>query len=61
MATKRALWLIGACTGPARRSSRRGDALLDLWVEHYDKLDEPGRQLLRIKPVHFLDVDAAGA
>lgn len=44
----------------ARRSARRitlidGSALLDLWVEHYDRIDEDGRQLLPIKPVHFLD------
>lgn len=47
----------------ARRSSRRitlidGEGLLDLWVEHYDKLDQEGRGLLPIKPVHFLDLDA---
>lgn len=44
----------------ARRSSRRitlidGNALFDLWVEHFDRIDEEGRQLLPIKPVHFLD------
>jgi len=48
----------------ARRSSRRitlidGEGLLDLWVEHYERLDEEGRELLPIKPVHFLDLDAA--
>lgn len=47
----------------ARRTPRRltlldGDALLDLWVEHYGNLEEPGRQLLPIRPVHFLDLDA---
>jgi restriction system protein len=47
----------------ARRASRRitlidGDAFLDLWVEHYDRVDEDGRQLLPIKPVYFLDLEA---
>jgi restriction system protein len=46
----------------ARRASRRitlidGDAFLDLWVEHYDRVDEEGKQLLPIKPVYFLDID----
>jgi restriction system protein len=50
----------------ARRSSRRitlidGERLLDLWVDHYNALDEEGRDLLPIRPVHFLDLDAAGA
>ncbi|MBA2256756.1 MAG: restriction endonuclease [Thermoleophilaceae bacterium] len=50
----------------ARRTSRRitlidGDALLDLWVLHYERIKEEGRQLLPIKPVHFLDLDAASA
>jgi restriction system protein len=50
----------------ARRSSRRitlidGDTLLNLCVEHYDKLDEDGRQMIPIKPVYFLDLDTAGA
>jgi restriction system protein len=49
----------------ARETSRRvtlidGEGLLDLWVEHYPKLDEDGRQLLPVKPVHFLDRDALG-
>lgn len=49
----------------ARRSSRRitlidGEALLDLWVGNYNRLDEEARALLPIKPVHFLDIDAAG-
>ncbi len=48
----------------ARRSSRRitlidGEGLLDLWVEHYRELDEEARELLPIKPVYFLDLDAA--
>ena len=47
----------------ARRASRRitlidGDGFLDLWVEHYDRVDEDGRQLLPIKPVYFLDLEA---
>lgn len=46
----------------ARRSSRRitlidGETLLDLWVEHYDRIDEDGRNLLSVKPVYFLDLD----
>jgi restriction system protein len=50
----------------ARRSSRRitlidGEGLLDLWVEHYKRLDEEAHNLLPIKPVYFLDLDAAGA
>ena len=50
----------------ARRSSRRitlidGEAFLDLWVEHYGRVDEEGRGLLPIKPVHFLDVDVVGS
>lgn len=48
----------------ARRASRRitlldGDALLDLWVDHWKQLDEEGRQLLPIKPVWFLDIEAS--
>lgn len=44
----------------SRSNSRRitlidGDGLLDLWIEHYDDLDEDGRELLRLKPVFFLD------
>jgi len=47
----------------ARRSSRRitlidGGGLVDLWVLHYHKVDDEGRQLLPIKPVHFLDLEA---
>ena len=48
----------------ARRSSRRitlvdGEGLLDLWVEHYDRVDQAGRELLPIRPVYFLDVVAS--
>ncbi|MDP8908126.1 MAG: Mrr restriction system protein, partial [Chloroflexota bacterium] len=47
----------------ARRSSRRitlidGEGLLKLWVEHYERVDQEGRDLLPIKPVHFLDLDS---
>jgi restriction system protein len=50
----------------ARRSSRRitlidGGGLLDLWVEHYERVDQEGRDLLPIKPVFFLDVDAVAS
>lgn len=49
----------------ARRSSRRitlidGEGLLKLWVEHYGNVDQQGRDLLPIKPVHFLDLDSVG-
>jgi restriction system protein len=30
------------------------EQLFDLWLEHYAKVDEPDRQLLPLKPVHFL-------
>ena len=36
-----------------------GEGLLDLWVKYYDKVDEDGRQMLPIKPVHFLDLEAS--
>ncbi len=50
----------------ARRTSRRvtlidGEALLRLWVEHFKKINEEGRQLLPIKAVHYLDPDALTA
>jgi restriction system protein len=35
-----------------------GDSFLKLWVTHYESLDEAGRQLLPLRPVYFLDVDA---
>lgn len=46
----------------SRRSSRRitlidGDQLFDLWVEHYDELEDDGQQLLPVKPIYFLDSD----
>jgi restriction system protein len=28
--------------------------LFDLWVEHYDRIPEPQRRLLTLKPVHYL-------
>ena len=28
--------------------------LFDLWVEHYKKIDEPGRALLLLRPVYYL-------
>lgn len=48
----------------SRRSSRRitlvdGDGLLDLWIEHYENLDETGKALLPLKPVYFLDAATA--
>ena len=49
----------------ARRTSRRitlidGEGLLDLWVEHYNRIAQQGRELLPIKPVYFLDVEVSG-
>ncbi|MCW2983117.1 MAG: restriction endonuclease [Conexibacter sp.] len=43
----------------ARGDQRRlilidGPRLLRLWIEYYDKLDEEGRNLLRLKPIHYL-------
>jgi len=32
----------------------RLERLFDLWVEHYDKLTEAEKQLLPLKPVHYL-------
>jgi restriction system protein len=38
-----------------RRISLVGlERLFDLWVEHYDRIPEEGRQLLPLKPVYFL-------
>jgi restriction system protein len=31
------------------------DRLFELWVEHYDRIPEIERQLLPLRPVHFLD------
>jgi restriction system protein len=30
------------------------DKLFDLWVEHYDKLDDAARRKLPLQPIHFL-------
>lgn len=30
------------------------DTLFDLWVEHYDKLDDRARRRLPLRPIHFL-------
>ena len=30
------------------------EALFDLWVEHYDKLSDPARRRLPLKPIHFI-------
>jgi restriction system protein len=30
------------------------DDLIDLWVKHYDKISESSRQLLPLKPIHYL-------
>jgi len=29
--------------------------LVDLWIEHYDKIPESNRRLLPLRPVYFLD------
>jgi len=47
----------------ARRSSRRitlidGEALFNLWIEHYDRVDQEGRDLLPVRPVYFLDLES---
>lgn len=31
--------------------------LYDLWVEHYEDIDEQGRRLLPLRPVHYLDLN----
>jgi len=50
-------------TADARREARHGavhiemldlERLIDLWIEHYEKLSEEDRSLLRLVPVHFL-------
>ena len=33
-----------------------GNALVELWIEHYAKVSEEGRLLLRMRPVYFLDL-----
>ena len=38
-----------------RRNSLIGaDELIDLWVEHYDRIPESSRQLLPLKPIYYL-------
>ena len=37
-----------------------GDGLLDRWIAHYADVDEEGKELLPIKPVYFLDLNAVG-
>jgi restriction system protein len=34
--------------------------LLDLWIEHYDRVPREAQALLPLKAVHYLAVDAAG-
>ena len=31
--------------------------LFDLWVTHYERIAEPDRLLLPLKPVHFLALE----
>jgi restriction system protein len=31
-----------------------GSQLVELWVQHYDRIPEDGRQILRLSPVYFL-------
>ena len=59
---------LGGFTSDAESSSRRtsrrltlidGDNFLDLWVEHYRRVDQEGRELLPVKPVYFLDLDSS--
>ena len=33
------------------------ERLMDLWIEHYDKLEETARQLLPLKPIWYLSPD----
>ena len=32
--------------------------LVDLWVEHYEKIADPDKQLLPLKPVYYLATSA---
>jgi restriction system protein len=36
-----------------------GPTLIDLWIEHYEKIDEEGQQLFPLRAVHFLDKSKA--
>jgi len=39
----------------SRRISLIGvDELIDLWVEHYEQIPEPSRQLLPLRPIYYL-------
>ena len=40
---------------PRRLTMLDGEALFNLWIEHYARIGERGRQLLPIKAVYFLD------
>jgi len=33
------------------------EKLFDLWIEHYEKVDEESRRLLPLKPIYFLDFE----
>jgi restriction system protein len=37
-----------------RASLIDADELIDLWVEHYDRIPESSRQLLPLKPIYYL-------
>jgi restriction system protein len=44
-----------ACTQEKRKITLLGlERLLDLWVEHYQKINEPDKQLLPLKPIYYL-------
>ena len=30
------------------------EKLVDLWIEHYDKVSESDKRLLPLKPIHYL-------
>jgi restriction system protein len=54
----------GGFTAEAERESRSQDGrritlidlnrLVELWIEHFDRLDDTARQLLPLKPIYFL-------
>lgn len=49
-----------AASGEARTQEKRritlldNEALFDLWIEYYDKLDDPARRRLPLRAIHFL-------
>lgn len=55
---------LGGFTSEAEKNSRRqekrqvtlidAEKLFDLWVEHYPKIDENGKNLLPLKAIHYL-------